>query len=304
MRCELKMERMMTVLSLVKKVKLVSPNFCFARMYLPSTGFHRDRTVDLMRFRGTTVTPHNKDEFNDSTLEIFFNKSSDIKADLSRASANFDILVRKQQESLRPTFTESDIFNETTKLSNSINSDLESILNRINSINYDNSINSHNKNINIVDRQQILKNIQANLLDLYRTFSFKFRASQQAYSVNYSTQHSNIDQNHIEFENIKQINYEYDQIQEQEHHDAELAEIARRAEEIRHIFLELQNLIIDQGSVIDRIDFCVNESLNNAESAHSHIEQAYKYQKKSRMWKCAIFLGIFVFLLIIVALLK
>jgi t-SNARE complex subunit (syntaxin) len=57
----------------------------------------------------------------------------------------------------------------------------------------------------------------------------------------------------------------------------------RQAEAIRNVFVDLANLISEQATVIDRIDFCINHTLQNAVDAHTDVETAAQYKRKLGM---------------------
>ena len=293
-------------------------------MYLPTNGANRDRTAVLMSFRGTSVKARSSRETNDtshllsrsglneceeSPLEPFFHLAAEIKGELVRINTSFDALLRKHQECLRPTFTDtSDSINEINVLTNSINSHLQTITQKINYINMNDPAHP--------DRLKVLANLRSALLESFREFSVKFKMAQQTFSASFNKaphmrkKKKKKNSNEESFDDFLSFNIGDEQSErrqqqlQEERNNEEIEQIARRAEEIRNIFMDLSNLIIDQGTIIDRIDFCVNESLNNAREAHKDVEKAAKYQGKSRMWICAMILAVMVVILIIMALLK
>ena len=292
-------------------------------MYLPTYGANRDRTSILMSYRGTKVMARSSRETNDTTrllsnsdfseqgespLEPFFHLAEEIKSELNQASISLDTLLKKQHECLRPTFSDtSDSINEINALTNSINSHLQTISQKINFITMPGN--------QYPDRAKVLSNIRTALLDSYRDFSVRFKTSQQTFSASFNRRsHSKgkksknkEDDTNLDFMSFNlgdpQLERRQQMLQE-ERNNEEIEQIARRAEEIKNMFLDLSNLIVEQGTIIDRIDFCVTESLNNAVEAHKEVEKAAQYQSKSRMWICALILSVFVIVLIIMALLK
>lgn len=292
-------------------------------MYLPTYGANRDRTSILMSYRGTKVMARSSRETNDtsrllssdlsdqseSPLEPFFHLSNEIKSELAQVNISLDTLLKKQHECLRPTFSDtSDSINEINTLTNSINNHLQTISQRINFITMPGN--------QYPDRAKILSNIRTALLDSYRDFSVKFKTAQQTFSASFD-RHSRSKQKKNKKNNDKDTSFDFtafnlgdqqsemrQQMLQEERNNEEIEQIARRAEEIKNMFLDLSNLIVEQGTIIDRIDFCVTESLNNAVEAHKEVEKAAKYQSKSRMWICALILSVFVIVLIIMALLK
>lgn len=292
-------------------------------MYLPTYGANRDRTSILMSYRGTKVMARSSRETNDtsrllsntdfseqneSPLEPFFHLANEIKSELSQAGVSLDTLLKKQHECLRPTFSDtSDSINEINALTNSINNHLQSISQRINFITMPGN--------QYPDRAKILSNVRAALLDSYRDFSVKFKTAQQTFSASFKRRsHLGVKKSKkkekdasIDFSTLDlgdQQSERRQQMIQEERNNEEIEQIARRAEEIKNMFLDLSNLIVEQGTIVDRIDFCVTESLNNAVEANKEVEKAAKYQSKSRMWICALILSVFVIVLIIMALLK
>lgn len=298
----------------------------FGQMYLPASGANRDRTTDMMRYRGTMIKNNSmlSNQTIQSSLEKYFDLSQEIKNQISRLDVNYDLLVRKQQECLRPTFADSsDLMNQINSLTNKINSSILALSQQINSIQYKESDFSDNENANNDsikrDRQQILNNLRTNLHNLCEEFSFKFQTSQHAFLASFNrSPHLNTDTKNNDskglddFSSLKVVNNDMDdkqtylmqQQEQQQRQTEEIAQIAQREEEIRSIFLNLNNLIIQQGTIIDRIDYYVTASLENAQAAHKEVEKAATYQKKSRMWRCAMFLSVFVVILIIFAVVK
>ena len=264
---------------------------------------------DLMRFRGVLMnnTSLSRAETIDSPLEPFFNIAHDVKSEISRVETAFDALQRKQSECLRPTFLDSsDVMNEINNLTNSINVRLQMISQKIGCIVLDRL-----EAEKFPERAKILSNIRANLNEAYKDFSIRFKMEQENFSASFnraphlmSDKEDNANDDFIELD-VGNENYQRRQQQlMQEQNDEEIQQIIQRAEEIRGIFVDLSNLIAEQGTVIDRIDFCVTESLNNAKEAHKEVEKAAKYQKKSRMWICAAILAVMIVILIIMAILK
>jgi syntaxin 16 len=68
--------------------------------------------------------------------------------------------------------------------------------------------------------------------------------------------------------------------------DAEITKIAASIEELAAIFKELAVLVIDQGTVLDRIDYNIEQTLVHAEEGVSQLVKADESQKSSRSIKC------------------
>lgn len=68
--------------------------------------------------------------------------------------------------------------------------------------------------------------------------------------------------------------------------DQDIANIAKSVQEIAEMFRDLSGLIIEQGTVLDRIDYNLEVALDNVKSGVVELEEAEKEQKKNRAVKC------------------
>ena len=283
-------------------------------------GMNKDKTYDFLQARdGSKVYPMMQQEDNDTTslisnqdrspqlqpsiLEPFFSAALNIKAELNSLNPSFESLLKAQQECLRPTFadsTESIVrINSSTQ---QINNQLEQIHQRIQKFQTYSSDHP--------DRAKIIHNLHQMLTEAYREFSLKFKMAQQTFSASYSRSTTSAQpksDNTFSFADFafddERANYLHQNVMQQREND-EIAQLTRRAEEVQQLFKDLAVLIADQGTIIDRIDYNIQEAKSNAEAAHEEIVEAEKYQKKSRMWICAVIMGIMVFILLLMAIFK
>jgi t-SNARE complex subunit (syntaxin) len=281
---------------------------CLFSMTFRSPGAFRDRMGDLLSFRGGSFKSihANYDVFDsslaatdipESALEPFFQLAREIKQDLSDLEVSFDNLLKKHKECLRPTFADSaDVMGAINSLTGSIDTRMQSIRQRIASL----VINSE-----YPDRKTVISNLRSQLTDRFKEFSAKFKLTQQAFSATFMKVKEAEEPGEFSFSDLDFGLSSARQVQIQnQHHQEEIQEIARRSEQIRDIFYELATLIHDQGTLIDRIDVCIQGSLENATEAHAEVEKAASYQKKSRMWICVVILCIVLVVLFLMALFK
>ena len=59
-------------------------------------------------------------------------------------------------------------------------------------------------------------------------------------------------------------------------------------------------MVIEQGEVVDRIDYNIEHASIKVESGLEQLKKASKYQKSNRKMKCIILLGITLILLIFI----
>ena len=86
--------------------------------------------------------------------------------------------------------------------------------------------------------------------------------------------------------------------------EREIYKIAQGVVEISTIFKELENMVIDQGTVLDRIDYNLSKTVVNVKKADKQMKKAEKYQKATTKCKVVFFLGLVILLLLLVLMLK
>ena len=86
--------------------------------------------------------------------------------------------------------------------------------------------------------------------------------------------------------------------------DEEISKIAQSIEELGAIFKELAVLVIDQGTILDRIDYNMEAVVEHTKTGITQLEKAEKHQKNARPMKCIISLVILIFVLLFLLVLK
>lgn len=80
--------------------------------------------------------------------------------------------------------------------------------------------------------------------------------------------------------------------------EKEIQKIAQSLYEVQDIFKELSVLIIDQGTVLDRIDYNVEQIDTSVQKGVEELKGAEKYQKKNRKMLCILLLLVIVIILV------
>jgi syntaxin 16 len=86
--------------------------------------------------------------------------------------------------------------------------------------------------------------------------------------------------------------------------DQEISKIAQSIEELGAIFKELAVLVIDQGTILDRIDYNMEAVVEHTKTGIKQLEKAEKSQKNARPMRCIVCLSITIFVLLIILMLK
>ena len=86
--------------------------------------------------------------------------------------------------------------------------------------------------------------------------------------------------------------------------DQEIVKIAQSIEELGAIFKELAVLVIDQGTILDRIDYNMEAVVEHTKTGIQQLERAEKSQKNARPLKCIMCLLTVIFFLLLILVLK
>ena len=82
--------------------------------------------------------------------------------------------------------------------------------------------------------------------------------------------------------------------------DKEISQIAKSIDELGSIFKELAVLVIDQGTILDRIDYNMEAVVDSTKIGIKQLEKAERNQKSARPMKCIFcLLGTIIILLLI-----
>lgn len=160
-------------------------------------------------------------------------------------------------------------------------------------------------------------NVQKSLAKRLQQISADFRQKQRKYLQDVQTQKSGalaeteskfgIDLNETEREygfNETQLVMADDLNAAVQSRDKEIVQIAKSIEELSSIFKELAVLVIDQGTILDRIDYNMEAVVEHTKEGIGQLEKAERHQKNARPMKCIICLSITIFILLCILILK
>ena len=162
---------------------------------------------------------------------------------------------------------------------------------------------------------QIKDNMSQNILTELNTFSKKFKYNQEIYSQKYkefdlkeddkalemydiSTNNSDLNDNinNINNNDVDQnflMKEEPDQLLQ--NRDNELNEIVRGVTNLQELFKDLHVIVIEQGSILDRIDYNIDIGFNNISKGKKKIISADEHHKSSCFRNIILFLLICIF---------
>ena len=172
---------------------------------------------------------------------------------------------------------------------------------------------------------QIKDNMSQNILTELNTFSKKFKLNQELYSQKYkefaieednnnalelydiSTNNSDLNDNINNANNNDPgenflMTEEPDQLLQKR--DSELNEIVRGVTNLQELFKDLHVIVIEQGSILDRIDYNIDIGFNNVSKGKKKIISANEHHKSSCFRNIILFLLICIFVESILILFK
>jgi len=170
---------------------------------------------------------------------------------------------------------------------------------------------------------KLRQNIVASLLLTLNSCITNFRESQSSYLKDMDSRtHINsfllASEHNDPIQTTNGINWEdetseltIDQIQQiiQNEHmtnerEKEVLKISKSILDLNTMFKDIASLILDQGTILDRIDYNVEQSAIRVKSAAQNVESAERYQRNKKMHLIAILAGIAILLTILILLTK
>lgn len=84
----------------------------------------------------------------------------------------------------------------------------------------------------------------------------------------------------------------------------EICQIASSINDLHTIFKELAVLVIDQGTILDRIDYNIESVVHTSQQANEQLKKAEEHQKSNRATKCMLILVLINAIMILVLIFK
>lgn len=159
-------------------------------------------------------------------------------------------------------------------------------------------------------------NVQRSLAKQLQELSVEFRQSQRKYLADVQAQKGgglvstddkfgiDLNENGQDLFSTQQMTIVDDLTEAVQSRDKEIVKIAQSIEELGSIFKELAVLVIDQGTILDRIDYNMEAVVEHTKTGIQQLERAEKHQKSARPMKCIICLLCTIGVLLVILILK
>jgi len=86
--------------------------------------------------------------------------------------------------------------------------------------------------------------------------------------------------------------------------EKEIIQLAQAVNELTSLFSELSFLVVEQGTILDRIDFNIASALTHTVEGRKHLEVAEDYSKRNLTLKCIIVLFLIMVIEIVILVVK
>jgi syntaxin 16 len=147
-------------------------------------------------------------------------------------------------------------------------------------------------------QQQLKDNMKSFLMTQFSEFTRHYKYNQELYIRKYKELGGEDELDKI-YQSQK-INENYLLKTEKENYlerrDSELGELLNSMSNLAATFSDLKNLVVEQGTVLDRIDYNIDVASTNTEKGKQHLINANELQKKSCFKNIMLFLVFIIFI--------
>ena len=246
---------------------------------------------------------------NNSNYDESYNKVNNILEDLL---VNFASLKSLQSERIKPKFIDEQ--QENRRIEQEIQKLIIQMMKKIKfceGLTKMEKINKNKNNGNKID-QKVKNNIKDFLVSKIKNFSNEFRRNQQQYmkylkemeggdieNNNNNLNHSfeSLDDNEEENLNNNFLMKQDDDFQQQmKKRNEDINILANSINELSGIFKDLQNVVQEQGTILDRIDYNIDVSYENSQKGHKFLKKAEEHQNESCFRNVILVLFVIIFI--------
>ena len=219
---------------------------------------------------------------------------------------NFASLKSFHKERIKPKFIDEEI--ENKRLDREINKLILKMMKKIKFCEALIKMIKNQKNENNTILEKVKYNIKIFLIEKIQNFSNEFRKNQQQYlkylkDMGISSNINNDNEKSIEkFNELddEKKNFLYtqedDKYQQIKKRDEDISVLAKSIDELSGIFKDLQNIVQEQGTILDRIDYNINISYENSQQGLKYIKKAEEHQNESCFRNVILLLYIIIFI--------
>ena len=218
----------------------------------------------------------------------------------------FNNLQKFQEKRLVPKFDED----ENKKLDRQINKLIIEISDKLKDIEFNIKDLITEKTISDSD-EKIKSNMKQLLFSRLNEITKKYKINQEIYTKKYKELvgedlNNNNDSNIYENNNNQNTNFfkMSDENNILKKRDNELNILLNSINDLAEIFKDMQNLVMEQGTILDRIDYNIESSIINIKESNKNLKKAIEHLKKSCFTKITFLMLFIIFIEICFILMK
>ncbi|XP_042521220.1 syntaxin-41-like [Macadamia integrifolia] len=239
--------------------------------------------------------------------------SEEIAANMQRARAKMSELVKAHAKALMPSFGDG---KEDQHMIEALTQEITHVLKKSEKSLQKFSASGPSEDSNV------RKNVQRSLATDLQNLSMEFRKKQSTYLKRLQQQKEGQDGFDLEM-NLNGIKSkleddDFDDMGLNEHQMArikkseaftaererEIAQVVESVNELAQIMKDLSVLVIDQGTIVDRIDYNIQNVSSSVEQGFKQLEKAERSQSKGGMVTCVMVLVLMCFIMLVLLILK
>ena len=252
------------------------------------------------------INSNNDNNKYNSFLEIYLNT----KYIYEELINDFSFLERKQEERIKTKIYES----ENKKIDKEIKKIINSMTEKVKTCEK-NIKNLSSFEIKLSPQEMNIKeNIKINLAEKIQKFSINFRNNEKNFreklkKLGVSSSIIDDDEkenNDLNADNILPNDFfsKYDDNSELKRRDKDINVMVSSLNELSIIFKDLQNIVQQQGTILDRIDYNIDIAAANSKNAQKHLVKAEEEQHKSCFRNVTLLLLVIIFIEVIAVIIK
>ncbi|XP_030948653.1 syntaxin-43-like isoform X1 [Quercus lobata] len=254
--------------------------------------------------------PSSRDAFTVGLPPSWVDDSEQVAANIQRARAKMAELVKAHAKALMPSFEDG---KEDQHLIEALTQEITDILRRSEKRLQKLSASGSAEDSNV------RKNVQRSLATDLQNLSVELRRKQSTYLKRLQQQKEGPDgvdlemnlngnKSSLEDDEFSDVGFNEQQMVKikkgQQEREREINQVVQSVNELAQIMKDLSVLVIDQGTIVDRIDYNIQTVAVSVDEGLKQLQKAERTQKKGGMVRCATVLVIMCFIMLVLLILK
>ena len=266
--------------------------------------------IEKAENKNTKLLNYDQIELHDITYNLdnsnYVESYKKVNNILDELLTNFASLKSFQQERIKPKFIDEDIQNK--KIDAEIDKLIIKMMKKIKFCEALTKMIKEKKNEANTSLEKVKNNIKIFLTTKIQNFSNEFRQNQQQYLKYLKDMgiiiYSNEDKNNkseslLNGNDDEKKNFLYTKDDDVNIHikkrDEDIDTLVKSINELSGIFKDLQNIVQEQGTILDRIDYNINISYENSQEGLQSLKKAEEHNKESCFRNAILLLFVIIF---------